>query len=224
MVVHSNICTTTRCDLWTNTCGLVGVAHALGWSVMHVQRSVKSVRRKPKRTHYIERIWECECVFKPHRTQSYGRLPRWPRVLFASLGAAVLSRTHRSRSWLHGVEAAFTLCLLLCFHARLLALSSSLPSQLLPFWHRDNETTSTATALRTINLCKCIQLFVNRMFNCIPEWQIAFLSVTNCIPKHDKSHSWAWQITFLSVTNCIPEHDTTPLQPRTRTARLVALR
>ena len=35
------------------------------------------------------------------------------------------------------------------------ALSSLLLSQLLPFWHRDNETASTATALRTINLHKC---------------------------------------------------------------------
>ena len=51
--------------------------------------------------------------------------------LFASLGAAALSRTHRSRHGLHGVEAAFTLCLLLGFRARLLALSFSLPSQLL---------------------------------------------------------------------------------------------
>ena len=44
------------------------------------------------------------------------------------------------------------------------ALSSSLPSQLLPFWRHDNETASAATALGTINLRKCIQLFVNRMF------------------------------------------------------------
>ena len=39
-----------------------------------------------------------------------------------------------------------------------------LSSQLLPFWRRDNETASAATALRTINLHKCTQLFVNRMF------------------------------------------------------------
>ena len=63
----------------------------------------------------------------------YGRLSRRLRALFASLDAAALSRTHRSRCRLHGVEAAFTLGLLLTFSARLLALSSSLPSQLLPF-------------------------------------------------------------------------------------------
>ena len=44
-----------------------------------------------------------------------------------------LSRTHCSQHGLHGVEAAFTLCLPLRFRASLLAFSSSLPSQLLPF-------------------------------------------------------------------------------------------
>ena len=113
------------------------MTRALGWLVMHVQRSVKSVRRKAKCMHYVERIRECEPVFEPHRTQKYGRLPRRPRPLFASLGAAALSRTHRSRRGLHGVEAVFMLCLLLRFCFRLLALSSSLPSQLLPFCHFD---------------------------------------------------------------------------------------
>ena len=105
-------------------CGLVGVACAFG-SVMHVQQTVKSVRRKAKCMHYVERVQECERVFELHRMQRYGRLSRWLRALFASLGAAALSPTHRSRCRLHGVEAAFTLCLLR-FRARLLALSSSL--------------------------------------------------------------------------------------------------
>ena len=83
--------------------------------------------------HYVERIQECERIFEPYRTRRYGCLSRRPRALFTTLGAAALSRTHRSRRRLHGVEAAFTLCLLLRFRARLLALSSSLPSQLLPF-------------------------------------------------------------------------------------------
>ena len=41
---------------------LVGVAHAFGWSVMHVQRSAKSVRRKAKRTctYYVEKVRERE--------------------------------------------------------------------------------------------------------------------------------------------------------------------
>ena len=140
---------------------LVGVARDLGRSVMHVQRSVKSVRRKAKRTHYVERTGGCERVFEPHRTRKYGRSSRRPRALFASLGAAAFSRTHLSRRGLHGVEAAFTLGLLLRFCARLLALSSSLLSQLLPC---DNETASAATALRTINLRKCTHLFVNSIF------------------------------------------------------------
>ena len=52
------------------------------------------------------------------------------------------------------------------FSRQALALPSSLPSQLLPFWRRDKETASTATALRKINLRKRVQLFG------------AFLSVT----------------------------------------------
>ena len=113
---------------------LVGVAHAFGL-VGHacaMSESVKSVRRQAKRTHYVERVRECERVFEPHRMQRYGRLSRRPCTLFALLSAAALSCTHRSRRGLHGFEAAFTLCLL-HFRARLLALSFSLPSQLLSF-------------------------------------------------------------------------------------------
>ena len=70
----------------------------------------KSVRRRAKRTYYFERVRECERVFEPHRTRGYGRFSRRPHALFASLGAAALSRTHCSQ--LHSVMAAFTLCLL----------------------------------------------------------------------------------------------------------------
>ena len=144
------------------TCGLVGVTCFWAGRSIHVQRSVKSVRRKAKRTHYIERVWECERVFKPHRTRRYGCFSRRPYALFASLGVAALSCTHRSRCGLQGFGAAFTLSS--SFSRQALAHSSSLPSQLLPFWRRDNETASATTALRTINLRKCTQLFVNRMF------------------------------------------------------------
>ena len=119
------------------------------------------MRKKAKRTHYVERVQECERVFESHRMRRYGGFSRRSSALFALLGAIALSRTHRSRRGLHGVEAAFTLCLLIRFHARLLTLSSS---QLLPFCRRNNETASAATALRMINLRKCTQLFVNRMF------------------------------------------------------------
>ena len=91
--------------------------------VMHVKRSVKSVMRgKAKRMHYrfVERVRQCKRVFEPHRMRGYGRFSRRPRALFASLGAAALSRTHRSRRGLHGVVAAFTLSLLFRFRARLL--------------------------------------------------------------------------------------------------------
>ena len=97
---------------------------------MHVQRSVRSVRRRAKHMRYVERVRECERVFKPHRTRRYGRFSRRPRTLFASLGAAAFSHTHRSQRELHGVKAAFTVCLLICFRTRLLALYSL---QLLPF-------------------------------------------------------------------------------------------
>ena len=93
-------------DLWTNTCGLVGMARAFGtvgrscmcnevWKVWEGRQSI--------RTHYVERVRECERVFEPHRTRRYGRLSRWPCALFALLGAAALSRTHRlmclSKHW-----------------------------------------------------------------------------------------------------------------------------
>jgi len=156
--------------------------------VMNEQRSM---RRKAKRTYYIERVRECERVFEPHRiwlflkkTTSLGPRPLPPTpdggmgtrldghmLLLSLLGSAALSRTHRSRCGLHGAVAAFTLCLLFRLCARLLALfPHSHPSQFLPFWHCDNETASTATALRTINLHKCTQFF------CKQDILIAFLS------------------------------------------------
>ena len=55
--------------------------------------------------YYVERVRECEHVFEPHRMQGYGRFSRRPCTLFALVGAAALSRTHRS---LHSVVAAFT--------------------------------------------------------------------------------------------------------------------
>ena len=68
--------------------------------------------------HYIQRARECEHVFEPHRMQRYGRFSRRPHALFALLGTAALSCTHCSQSGLHGIEAAFTFCLLR-FRARL---------------------------------------------------------------------------------------------------------
>ena len=61
---------------------LVGVARDLGRSVMHVQRSVKSVRRKAKRTHYVERTGGCERVFEPHRTHEGMVVPQDGHALY----------------------------------------------------------------------------------------------------------------------------------------------
>ena len=140
-------------DLSTNTCGLVSRRGTCFWDCRSI-RSVKSVRRG-KRRSTLKEFRGCECGFAPHRTQGYASFSRRPRALFATLGAAGLSCTHRSQRGLHDNVVVFTLCLLFNFRARLLALSFLLPS---PFCHHNNETTSAATALRTINLCKCTQI------------------------------------------------------------------
>ena len=70
---------------------------------------------------------------------------------------------------LQGCRCIYALCLCFCFNVSLLALSSSLVAQFLPFWHSDNEIVIAATALETINLCNYTQLFV----------LIAFLSRTD---------------------------------------------
>ena len=156
----------------------------------------------------LKEFRECECSFEPHRMRGYGHFSRRPHTLFTSQGAAALSRTHRSRSRLHGVVAAFVLSVF----SSVFAPGSKLflaPITILLFCRRNNEAASTTTALNTIKLCKCTQLFVNRIF-CIPKWDgcLRTSHTFNCIPE-------AWQIVFL-------KRDTTPHQPRTRTARLVA--
>ena len=54
--------------------------------VMQVQRSVKNVRRRPKRTNYVERVRECERGFEPHRTRGFGGFSRRSHALFGSYG------------------------------------------------------------------------------------------------------------------------------------------
>ena len=41
----------------------------LGRLVMHVQQSLKSVRKRAKRMYYVERFRECKHVFEPHGMQ-----------------------------------------------------------------------------------------------------------------------------------------------------------
>ena len=76
---------------------------------MHVQQSVKSVEGVQSVRTTLKEFRGCERDFKPHRTRGYGHFSRQPGALFASLGAAALSHTHRSRSELHRVVATFTL-------------------------------------------------------------------------------------------------------------------
>ena len=83
----------------------------------------------------------------------------------------------------------YALCFLFRFRVRLLAFSFLLPS---PFCHHNNETGSAAIALRTINLRKCTQRFVNKVL-------IAFLSGTDDWAQatlliaflSNKLHSWS---------------------------------
>ena len=168
-----------------------------GRCVMHVQRSVKSVRRKAKPTHSIERVENVSVFWTAQNAKiwslRYGRFSRWPCALFASLGTAAFSRTHCSRCRLHGIVAAFTLCLLFRFAPGSYSFLPCSHHNFLPFWRRDNETATAATVLRMINLRNCTQLF------CKQDVLIAFLSGTNvccaqatpsiAFLKRDKLHS-----------------------------------
>ena len=137
-----------------------GTCFWAGRSCMYDERSVKSVRRKAKHTHLKEsrmraRFWTTQ------NAKIWSFIKTTHFICFTrhccSLSYTSFS-TWTSRHW--GCINALSSP---PFLRQALALSSSLPSQLLPFWRRYNETASAATALR-INLCKCIQLFVNRMF------------------------------------------------------------
>ena len=152
-------------DLWTNMCGLVSTCGTCFWDCrsVHVQRSVKSVMRV-KCMYYIERVsW----IWVRFRTAQNARIWSflkkttcyicYARCCCCSLVLIVLD-TDFTALWLH-------LCSLSSLPFLRQAPSSSLlPSQFLPFCHRKNETASATTALRTINLPKCTQLFVNKVF------------------------------------------------------------
>ena len=81
--------------------------------------------------------------------------------------AAALSRTHRSWCWLHGALWLHLRFLYSCTFSR-----QALPHShhnFLPFWRCDNETASTASALRMTKLHKCAQ------FICKQDILIVFL-------------------------------------------------
>ena len=170
-------------DLWTNICGNTvsrrGTSFWDGWSCM---------------CNEVWKVWEerqsVRITFKEFENVSAfsNRREREDMVVSRDNHATALSCTHRSSCRFPWVLAAFMLCLLFRFRTRLLARSSSVPSQFLPFWRCDNETTSVTTVLRTINLLKCTHIFVNRIFYCIPKWDgcLPTSHTFNCIPKGER--------------------------------------
>ena len=149
-------------DLWTNTCRLLleGIAHALRWSVMNATKCEKCEEGKA----YIL-LWKSSRMLACFRTAQNVRI--W---LFLKTAMRFICFTRRCYSLSYSLFSTRTSQHYGCLYtlsslpfacqALLLALSSALPSL---FWHRNNETVSAATALRTINLRKFTQIFVNRV-------------------------------------------------------------
>ena len=97
--------------------------------------------------------------FEPHRKQGYGCFSRRPCAIFASLVLSlvlIILDVDFTALRLHSLSLSPFSCQA--------PSSSSLPSQFLSFCHRNNEIASATTALRTINLPKYTQLFVNKVF------------------------------------------------------------
>ena len=140
-------------DLWTNTCGLVSKDGTCFWDHACANEVWKVWGGQSVHTT-LKEFRGCECGFTLHRTRGYSSFSRQPRTLFAT-HSSFSTRTSRRCDCIYAVYLPFR------FHARLLALSFSLPS---PFCCCNNETASAATVLRTINLRKCTQLFVNEVF------------------------------------------------------------
>ena len=147
---------------------------------------------------YVERVSGKSKVLKISRNV---RISRWP--FFALLAAAhsyslILPRSSRGSSYI--------LALCLHFRFRVSSFLLTLITVFLPFWLRDNETASTATALGMINLPKCNTTFCRQdLFNCIPKRADVCIQATPLIA-------------FLSRV----EVGATSHQSRTRSARLVA--
>ena len=135
---------------------------------------------------YIEKIQECDCSFDLHQTRGCGQFSTTICFLCFASCCSSLSCLSFSTRTLQGCGCIYALCLRFRFHVSLLALSSSLVAQFLPFWHSDNEIAIAATALETINLCNYTQLFVT---NCIPKQDGCLCTnhTFNCILKRDRN-------------------------------------
>ena len=147
-------------DLWTNTCGLVSRCGTCFWdgSVMHVQRSVKSVRRKAKHTYYVE--FENVSVFLNAKTTTCFICFPWH---CCSLVLIILDADF-TVLWLHFTLSSPP------FSCQAPSSFFLTPITIFAIWCRDNESASAATALRTINLRKwdgCLR--TSHTFNCIPD-------------------------------------------------------
>ena len=129
--------------------------HAQGvWKVWEGEQSVHTM---------LERVSRSEHGFKLHRRIWSFLKTTTCFICFARRCWTLLYSSFPTQTSRH-YGCIYALCLLFHFCARLQALSSSLPTQFLPFWCCDNETANAATVLRMINLRKCTQLFVNRIF------------------------------------------------------------
>ena len=84
-------------NLWINTCGLVSRHGMCFWDCrsMHVQQSGKSVRRRAKCTYHVERVLRMWAPFWTPQNARIWLFLKTTTPLFALLGAAVQSRTHR---------------------------------------------------------------------------------------------------------------------------------
>ena len=155
----------------------------LGRLVVHVQQSVKSVRRGAERTYVLH--WKSSRMWARFQTTPNVRIWSFLKTTMHfncfARPCCSLSYSSFSTRTLRHCGCIYAFCILFHFRTRLLA-SSLLPSQ---FWCHNNETASAATALRIVSLHNF----------CKQDILIAFLSGTDVCA----------QATPLSVTSCIPE-------------------
>ena len=113
-------CTYSQCmprahlyDLWTNTCGLVGVAHAfeIGSGTVGYACATKCEKCEKEGKAY-PLGWKSSRMRARFRTAQNAKIwsfLKMARRFICFAWRLLLSRTRRSRRGLHGLEAAFTL-------------------------------------------------------------------------------------------------------------------